>query len=368
MPCENTSILSAVHARAVIVRAPGGPPELEDVMLEPPGPGEVLVRIVATGVCHTDLTAQRGHFTRDFPMVLGHEAAGVVEELGEGVTQPRVGDTVVLTWRAPCGQCGPCRAGRPVYCATPTIAAPRMKTREGATLGRVLGLGTFATHVVVAAAQAVPVPPDLPPEATCLIGCAVATGAGAALFAARVEAGAACAIFGCGAVGLSVIQGARLSHAGRIIAVDVAPHKLEKARLFGATDAIDSRSGDPVKRIRELCGGVRYAFEAVGIPTTVEQAVASLELGGTAVMIGVPVPQTSFSLSMTKFFYGRATLTTTFGGDSLPARDFPRFCAWYRDGLLDLDGLVSRVAGLEEAAAALSSLERGETIRTVLRP
>jgi len=360
--------LSAVHARAVVVRAPGGAPEVEEVTLAPPGPGEVLVRVVATGVCRTDLTAQRGHFTRDFPMVLGHEAAGVVEALGDGVTQPHVGDTVVLTWRAPCGRCGPCGDGRPVYCATPATAAPRMKTRDGATLGRVLGLGTFASHVVVAAAQAVPVPPDLPPEATCLIGCAVATGAGAALFAARVEPGAACAVFGCGAVGLSVIQGARLCHAGRIIAVDVASHKLEKARLVGATDAIDARAVDPVKRIRELCGGVRYAFEAVGIPTTVEQAVASLELGGTAVAIGVPVPKTTFTLSMTRFFHGRVTLTTTFGGDALPARDFPRFCAWYRDGRLDLDGLVSRVAGLEEAGAALAALDRGETLRTVLRP
>ncbi len=354
--------------RAVIVRSPGAPAEVEEVLLDPPGPGEVLVRIVATGVCHTDLTAQRGQFTREFPLVLGHEGAGVVEALGEGVSRPRVGDTVVLTWRAPCGACDPCQAGRPVFCSRPAVAGPRMRTKEGAPLGRVLGLGTFASHVVVAAAQAVPVPPDLRPEATCLIGCAVATGAGAALFAARVEPGASVAVYGCGAIGLSVIQGARLCHAGRIIAVDIAPDKLETARRFGATDAVDARVGDPAKRIRELCGGVRYAFEAVGIPATLEQAVASLELGGTCMLIGVPVAGMNVSLPMTRFFFNRATLTTTFGGDALPARDFPRFCAWYRDGSLDLDGLVTRVAPLEEAGAALGALERGEAIRTVLRP
>jgi S-(hydroxymethyl)mycothiol dehydrogenase len=365
---DSTAIVKAMHARAVIVRTPGAPAEVEEIVLDPPGPGEVLVRIVATGVCHTDLTAQRGQFTREFPLVLGHEAAGVVEAVGDGVIRPRVGDSVVMTWRAPCGACDHCLAGRPVYCAKPAVSGPRMKTKDGALLGRVLGLGTFASHVVVAAAQAVPVPADLKPEATCLIGCAVATGVGAALFAARVEPGASVAVFGCGAVGLSVIQGARLCHAGRIIAVDVAADKLETARHFGATDAVDGRAGDPAKRIRELCGGVRYAFEAVGIPAALEQAVASLELGGTCVLIGVPVPGMSFSLPMNRFFFGRATLTTTFGGDALPARDFPRFCAWYRSGALDLDGLVTRVAPLEEAGAALGALERGEAIRTILRP
>src|SRR5262249_35258969 len=201
-------------------------------------------------------------------------AAGVVEEIGEGVSRPRVGDAVVLTWRAPCGACDPCRAGRPVFCARPAVAAPRMKLPDGAALGRVLGLGAFATHVVGAAPQAIPVPGDLPPEATCPMGCAVATGAGAALFAARVEAGASVAVYGCGAVGLSVILGARLCHAGRIVAVDVAPDKLETARRFGATDAVDARAGDPAKRIRELTGGGRYAFEAGGLPAAPEPAGA----------------------------------------------------------------------------------------------
>ena len=354
--------------RAVIVRSAGGPAEVEEVVLDPPAAGEVLVRIIATGVCHTDLTAQRGQFTRDLPLVLGHEGAGVVEAVGEGVTRPHVGDSVVLTWRAPCGACGPCLAGRPVQCARPAVAGPRMRDKDGTPLARVLGLGTFASHVVVAAGQAIPVPADLRPEATCLIGCAVATGAGAALFSARVEAGAAVAVFGCGAVGLSAIQGARLCHAGRIIAVDVASDKLETARHFGATDAVDARAGDPAKRIRDLCGGVRYAFEAVGIPATLEQAVASLELGGTCVLIGVAVPGTSFTLPMNRFFFARATLTTTFGGDALPARDFPRFCAWYRDGDLDLDGLVTGVVPLERAGAALDALARGQAIRTILRP
>jgi S-(hydroxymethyl)mycothiol dehydrogenase len=244
-----------------------------------------------------------------------------------------------------------------------------MKTSEGQPLGRVLGLGTFTTHLVCAAAQCIPVPADLSPAATCLIGCGVATGVGAALYAAPVTPGSTVAVFGCGAIGMSVIQGARLAHAARIVAVDLAQKKLEWALRFGATDVVDASAGDPVKKIRELTGGgVTYAFEAVGLPQTLQQAASSTELGGTCVLIGVPVPGATFSLSMVKFFYGRVTLKATFCGDTLPARDFPLLADWYRKKTLDLDGLVTQTLDLSQVEEAFNSLKRGDTLRSVLVP
>jgi S-(hydroxymethyl)mycothiol dehydrogenase len=256
-------------------------------------------------------------------------------------------------------------------CATPAIAAPRLRTREGMELGRVLGVGTLASHTVVAAAQAIPIPADLRAEATCLIGCSVATGVGAALFAAELgrTPGATVAVFGCGAVGISVILGARLAHAARIIAVDVQPQKLEWARQLGATDAVDATKGDPAKQIKALTGGhgVEFAFEAVGIPDTLVQAVSACELGGTAVQIGVPVPGSTVTLSLVKLFYGRVTVKPTFGGDCLPARDFPRLVDWYRTGALPLDALVSETLALDGVEQAFHAMERGETLRSVVR-
>jgi len=361
---------SATRARAVVVRSAGAAARLEDVVLDPPGPGEVRLRILATGVCHTDLHARLGNFGAEFPYYLGHEATGVVEELGPGVTAPRVGETVIVNWRAACGECRFCTAGRAAFCARPLVAAAgRMKTADGLTLGRVLGVGSFGTHTIVHARQCVPVAADLPPEATCLIGCGVVTGVGAVLYAAAVRAGATVAVFGCGAVGISVIQGALLAGASRIIAVDIAPRKLEWARQFGATDAVDAREGDPSKKIRELTGtGVDYAFEAIGLPETLNQALWSCDLGGTCVMIGVPVPGAKVSFPGTKFFYSRATLRATFYGDCLATRDFPLLAGWYRDGRLNLDDLVTARVGLGDAevAGAFEAMERGEALRTVI--
>jgi S-(hydroxymethyl)mycothiol dehydrogenase len=236
-----------LRARGVIVRAPGGPARLETILVQPPGPGEVRVRVVATGVCHTDLHTREGKFGSDFPFLLGHEATGVVEAVGEGVDGPRVGESVTLCWRAPCGSCRLCTAGRPSFCLSPLTAAPRLFTEDGLPLARVLGLGTFATHTVVHAAQAIPLDPTLSPAATCLIGCAVATGVGAVRYAAGVEAGSRVAVFGCGAVGMSVVLGARLCHAARIVAVDRVARKLEWARQLGATDAVDASREDPAR-------------------------------------------------------------------------------------------------------------------------
>jgi S-(hydroxymethyl)mycothiol dehydrogenase len=355
-------------AKGVVVRSPNAPPEVEEIHLDPPGPGEVRVRILACGVCHTDLHAQRGHFGKEFPYLLGHEAAGVVDALGEGVQRPKLGQTVVLTWQAPCGACRFCDAGRPVMCARPVVAGPRMRTTDNKTLGRVLGIGAFATHTVVAAAQAIPMEADLSPVSTCLLGCGVATGVGAALFAAQVRPGDTVCVYGCGAVGMSVIAGSRLARASRIVAVDLVEQKLEWARRFGATDVVAARGADVPKRIREILGGAgaRVAFEAIGLPETLAQALASADVGGLTVLIGVPQPGAELRIPMTRFFYGRSRLMTTFGGDCLPARDFPLFADLYRRKELDLDGLVTEKIGIDGVPAAFERMEKGEVLRSVV--
>lgn len=324
------------------------------------------MKVLASGVCHTDLHAQRGHFGRDFPYLLGHEATGEIEALGEGVDGLAVGDHVMLNWRAPCGRCDFCRAGRLSYCKRPLVAGDRLRRENGDALGRVLGLGTFATHTVVAAGQCVPVASDLSPAATCLIGCGVVTGVGAAMFAAKVGAGQSVAVFGCGAVGLSVVQGAKLSRASRIVAVDKVARKLEWARQLGATDVVDASAGDPVAAIKALCGGVDHAFEAVGLPETLAQAVASCALAGSCTLIGVPHPKAEVTLPMAKVFYKRLTVRATFYGDCLPARDFPLLAEWYRRRELDLDAFVTERIRLEDVPAAFDKMEHGETIRSVI--
>ena len=359
--------MGTLRARGVVVRAPGARATVEDLVIDPPGAGEVLVRILATGICHSDLHTKQGNFGVEFPYLLGHEATGVIEAVGVGVPESRVGETVTLCWRAPCGHCRFCTSGRPTHCAVPVTAAPRMRTADGLHLGRVLGLGTFATHTVVASAQAIPIDPALRPEATCLLGCAVSTGVGAAIYAADVRPGSTVAVFGCGAVGLSVVQGARLAHAARIIAVDRVPAKLEHAKRFGATDVIDAREGNVPKRIKQLTGtGVDYAFEAVGLPETLAQAMASCDLGGTCVFIGVPNPKADVTLSLSRMFYSRISLKMTFYGDILPSRDFALFSKLYQGGKLDLDGLVTARVSLDEVEEAFEAMERGEVLRSVI--
>lgn len=360
--------MGSVAGRGVVVRKPSGPALVEEITIDDPGPGEVRVKVIASGVCHTDLHTRLGKFGSDFPYLLGHEATGVVESAGEGVTRPVAGQMVTLSWRAPCGVCRFCVRGDAQVCPNATIAKPRMKTSDGAVLGRVLGLGTFATHTVVAAAQAIPINPSLDPAATCLVGCAVATGVGAVLYVAGVRPGSTVAVFGCGAVGISVIQGARLAHAARVIGVDVAPRKLEWARAFGATDTVDARAGVPAEKIRELTGGlgVDYAFEAVGLPEAAEQAIASCDTAGTTVLIGVPAPGTEITLPLARFFFSRGRLRATSYGDILPARDFPLFASLYQRGELRLDELVSRRIGLEDVEEAFAAMERGETLRSVI--
>jgi len=353
----------------MIARTPGVPVELEEFTIEDPGPNEILVRILASGVCHTDLGMKRGDYGTDgFPHLLGHEGAGIVEAVGPGVESPKVGDHVMLAWRAPCGKCRFCLRGRPNLCAASLNAEPKMRTLDGHTLNPVLGIGTFCTHTLVHAAQAISYSPELPAQQMSLIGCGVMTGVGAALYSAEVRPGGTAAVFGCGGVGDSVIQGARLAGATTIIAVDVDPRKLEWAVQFGATHTVNAREQDPVQRIKELTGGhgVDYSFEAVGRPETLEQAMLCRDLAGTCVLIGVPGSDATLEVKLSRFFGMGGAVRVSWYGDCLPTRDFPLLAAWYQQGALKLDELITRTIHLEDTEAAFEAMERGETLRSVI--
>jgi S-(hydroxymethyl)mycothiol dehydrogenase len=358
----------ALQAQGVIARTAGEPAQVEDFQVDDPGPGEVLVRIQASGVCHTDLMYRDGDVGEDFPYLLGHEGAGIVEAVGPDVQRPQVGDYVILAWRAPCGLCRFCGIGMLNLCSASLNAEPRMRTQDGKTLTPALGIGTFGTHTVVAASQAVPVPREVPPAQACLIGCGVMTGVGAALYTAQIRRGSSVAVFGCGGVGASVIQGARLARARRIIAVDVAPKKLVWAREFGATDVVDARETDPEERIKALTdgNGVDYSFEAAGRVDTLEQALWSRDLAGTCVIIGVPAAGSSLRLDLPRYFGLGGALRVSWYGDCLPSRDFPLLSDWYLRGELDLDNLVTRRIGLGDTEDAFHAMHGGETLRSVI--
>jgi S-(hydroxymethyl)mycothiol dehydrogenase len=359
----------AITARGAIARVPGAPAEIEEFTIDDPGPNEVLVRILASGVCHTDLGVKMGTYGTDgFPFLLGHEGAGIVEAVGPGVESPQVGDHVILAWRAPCGNCRFCRTGQPNYCANSLNAEKRMRGKDGVLLNPVLGIGTFCTHTLVHAKQAIPIAHDLPAPQMSLIGCGVMTGVGAALYQAKVTPGSSVAVFGCGGVGDSVIAGARLAGATTIIAVDIDPRKLEWAKEFGATHTVNAREVDPVAKIKELTGGngVNFSFEAVGRPETLEQAIFCRDLAGTCIFIGVPGPGPKLTLELQRFFDLGGYLGVSWYGNCLPTRDFPLLASWYQQGQLNLDKVVSRTIKLEETEEAFKAMERGETLRSVI--
>lgn len=359
-----------IRARGVIARTPGAPGEIEEFLIDQPEAGEVLVRILASGVCHTDLSAKNGVFgTEGFPFLLGHEGSGIVEAVGEGVTNVAVGDHVILAWRAPCGECRFCQVGKPHLCSASLNAHKGMKTLDGEVLTPILGIGTFCTHTLVHAKQCIPVREDLPPEQMSLIGCGVMTGVGAALYTANVQPGESVAVIGCGGVGDSVIMGARLAGATTIIAVDLDPRKLEWAKEFGATHTVNPREVDAVATIKEITGGhgVDASFEAVGRPETLETAIMCRDLAGRCVVIGVADQKATYELPIAKFFDIGGSLRISWYGDCLPTRDFPLLAAWYEQGQLDLDRVVTKVIPLEEHDEAFHAMERGETLRSVIR-
>jgi S-(hydroxymethyl)mycothiol dehydrogenase len=367
----------AVDGRAVILEQPGEDAVLRDIVVDAPGPNEVLIRLVASGVCHTDLTVKnlKGNGMA-FPIVLGHEGAGIVEEVGEGVLDLKPGDPVVIAYRAPCEQCPACKRGDPRHCYMALRPKQRIHRKsDGALCSQVLRCGTFSTHTVVHAKAAIKMPKEMPLDKACLLACGVVTGVGAAMNTSPVFPGARVAIIGCGGVGLSVIQGAKLQHAKQIIAIDVNPVKLEWAKKFGATHTVNAKDVDPIAEVRRITddgwdGGVEFAFEATGIPMCTEQAIKMLSYGGTATTIGFPAAQDSVNLNLgdmaTGVYWNKAALRVCHCGDALPSHDFPLLAQLYLQGKLDLDGMVSRKIGLEDVEEAFHEMETGNVIRSVI--
>jgi S-(hydroxymethyl)mycothiol dehydrogenase len=356
-----------IEGRGVVVWEANAPVATEPIVVDDPGPGEVLVRIEASGVCHTDQHVRDGKIGSP-PILLGHEGAGTIEADGRRVVAPRVGDSVILGWRAPCGTCRFCRNGLLHLCSARLNAKPRQHTPAGVYPPPILGIGTFATHTVVAAKQAIPVTRAIPPAQACLIGCGVMTGYGAATYTAGVRPGSSVAVFGCGTVGTSVIQGARLAHASTIIAVDVAAQKLAWARQFGATHTVNAADADPVEQIKALTGGfgVNYAFEAVGSGDVLQQVLACRDLAGVATLIGVPGRASSITLDLPRYFDLGGSLRVSWYGDCLPTRDFPLLVDLYHNGELLLDELITQRLGLDDVQAAFEAMERGETLKSVV--
>jgi S-(hydroxymethyl)mycothiol dehydrogenase len=364
---DDTGMTSRVQG--VIAREKGKPVEVATVLVPDPGPGEALVAVQACGVCHTDLHYREGGIGEDFPYLLGHEAAGMVEAVGDGVTGLAPGDFVILNWRAVCGQCRACRRGRPWYCFATHNARQKMTLEDGTVLSPALGIGAFVEKTLVAAGQCTKVDPAVPPQVAGLLGCGVMAGLGAAINTAPVTRGDSVAVIGCGGVGDAAILGARLAGAGTIIGVDIDPRKLEWARQFGATHVINSRETDPVAAIRELTGGngADVVIEAIGRPETYEQAFYARDLAGVVVLVGVPTPDMRLDLPLLDFFGRGGALKSSWYGDCLPDRDFPMLTGLYLQGRLPLEQFVSETIPLDAVEAAFAKMERGEVLRSAVK-
>ena len=355
--------------KAVIARATGEPVELADIVVPDPGPGEVLVRVQACGVCHTDLHYREGAINDEFPFFLGHEAAGIVESVGENVTNVATGDFVILAWRAPCGSCRSCLRGRPWYCFDSKNATQAMTLADGGgALTAALGIGAFAELTLVDAGQAVKVDPRAKPEAAGLVGCGIMAGLGGVLNTGQVSRGDTVAVFGCGGVGDAAIAGAALAGARTIVAVDLDPRKLEWAKEFGATHTVDASKTDPVEAVKEATGGLGadVVVEAVGNPKVFEQAFYSRDLAGSLIQVGVPDPSMTIELPMIEFYGRGGALKPAWYGDALPSRDFPMLIDLYLEGRLDLERFVSETIGLDGVEEAFAKMERGEVLRSVV--
>jgi S-(hydroxymethyl)mycothiol dehydrogenase len=341
---------------------------VEEIVLDAPGSREVKVRVEACGVCHTDLhVVETGGWGLKFPILLGHEGAGVVEDVGPDVTGVAPGDRVVIAWRAPCGDaCPACRRGDPRRCSNNLRGRRRAhRAADGELLTPVLRCGTFADSAIVHEACAVKVPAELPVEQACLLACGFSTGAGAALWATPVRAGSTVAVIGCGGVGLAVIQGARLAGAERIVAIDVLPEKLELARQLGATDAVPAEGS--VEQVRELTGGVDYAFSAITSPSGLVDAVRMCAYAGTATLVGVPPPGRTLDVDVElDLFQPKVAIAVTHGGDTIPQQDFPFLAQAALDGKLDLKRFVTKTIGLEDVPEALDDLHAPKGVRTVV--
>lgn len=356
------------EVQGVVARAKGEPVTLETIIVPDPGPGEALVKVQACGVCHTDLHYREGGINDEFPFLLGHEAAGIVEAVGDDVTDVTPGDYVILNWRAVCGDCRSCNRGKPQYCFNTHNATQKMTLADGTELSPALGIGAFAEKTLVAAGQCTKVDPAASPAAAGLLGCGVMAGIGAAINTGEVGRGDSVAVIGCGGVGDAAICGSELAGAGTIIAVDVDDTKLEWAKGFGATHTINAGKEDVVERIRELTdgNGADVVIDAVGIPATYEQAFNARDLAGTVVLVGVPHPDAKIELPLIDVFGRGGQLKSSWYGDCLPSRDFPMLIDLYLQNRLNLDGFVSETIGLADVEEAFHKMERGEVLRSVV--
>jgi S-(hydroxymethyl)mycothiol dehydrogenase len=355
-------------SRAVVAPAQGKPVEVVTIHVPEPGPGEAVVRVQACGVCHTDLHYREGGINDEFPFLLGHEAAGVVEAVGAGVTDLDEGDFVVLNWRAVCGACRACRRGRPWYCFNTHNASQPMTLDNGTPLSPALGIGAFAERTLVHSGQCTKVNPAARPAVVGLLGCGVMAGIGASINTGQVGRGDSVAVIGCGGVGSGAVVGARLAGAQKIIAVDTDAKKLDWAVEFGATDTVNARETDVVEAIRELTGGfgADVVVDAVGRPETYTQAFYARDLAGTAVLVGVPTPEMRLELPLLDVFGRGGAQKSSWYGDCLPSRDFPMLADLYLQGRLPLEKFVTEEIGLDQVEQAFAKMERGEVLRSVV--
>jgi S-(hydroxymethyl)glutathione dehydrogenase/alcohol dehydrogenase len=361
--------------RAVVLGQPGKPTRVEELVLDAPGHDEVLVRIAASGVCHSDLHLRDAEWERPGAIVLGHEGAGYIEAVGPGVDPARIGDLVVLSWFTPCLRCAACQTGRQWLCSGTRVfdhvlpnGEPRLHRPDRSEVLSYMGIGTFAERTVVAVDAAITIPAVVTPEVAALIGCAVTTGVGAVLRTAQVPAGASVAVFGLGGVGLSVVMGAVLAGATRIVAIDRVPDKLDRARDLGATHTV--LATDPAATLREIGqitgGGPDFAFEAIGLPATIEQSVACLPRGGTAVLVGLTRFGARASIEAFPFVDGSQRILGSNYGFAVAATDFPRYAELHLAGRLPIERMIDARIGLDDVEDAFDRMRRGEGVRRVI--
>jgi S-(hydroxymethyl)mycothiol dehydrogenase len=356
------------EVQGVVARSKGEPVTVETIVVPDPGPGEAVVDVQACGVCHTDLHYREGGINDEFPFLLGHEAAGVVSAVGEGVSNVAVGDFVILNWRAVCGQCRACLKGELQYCFNTHNAAQKMTLTDGTVLASALGIGAFTKKTLVHSGQCTKVNPAAPATAAGLLGCGVMAGVGAAINTGGVRRGESVAVFGCGGVGDAAIAGSRLAGASTIIGVDIDDRKLEWARGIGATHTVNSKETDPVEAIKELTGGfgVDVAIDAVGHPKVFEQAFYARDLAGRVVLVGVPTPEMTIEMPLLEIFGRGGALKSSWYGDCLPSRDFPMLIDLYLQGRFPLGDFVSETIGIDDVEAAFEKMHRGEVLRSVV--
>ena len=364
-----------MKSKAVVCRTLNSPVTVEEIEVQPPQRGEVLVKMVACGVCHSDLSATNGTIGFPLPLILGHEGAGVIAEVGEAVTEFKVGDHVLTSFVSMCGKCRYCAVGKPALCELgartfTTLPGGAVRTHDaaGAPLGIFSGVGSMSQYATLSTDSVVKIRDDVPLSSACLVGCGVMTGFGAVSNTAKIEAGSIVAVFGCGGVGLAAIQGAKVAGAAMVIAIDTVAHKLDFATLMGATHTLNSKEEENlVKAIKKLSGGgVDYAFECVGYGEIVAQAYGALRKGGTAVVVGVAPAKDMTTVKTATLTFEEKTLTGSYFGGARPREDFPRILALYKAGKLKLDELVTKTYSIDEAPQAFADLAAGKNARGVI--